>query len=283
MTSYSLLFIVKNRIVPSEIAKNISTNVSDIFLIATGPSLSSVLNEYADELKSKSTFAVNEFCLNKIFEIIKPKYYLFADPAYLQKKSLSEKFQKLQKEIFYVLLKKVTWKMVVFIPKSSENKVEWKKLSEQNENIDIKFINTNRIEGFSSINYFLFKRNMGMPRLQNVLIGAIFLSLNMGYKNIYLLGADHSLHEGLIVDKQNNLYIRTKHFDKVGESQMYYKDYTETEIYKIHEFFLAWSKTFEGYQILKGYADSLDAKIFNTTLESYIDAFQKINIKDVLR
>lgn len=282
-TLYSFLLIIKHRSFPLNLSRLSLKKDEDVFILATGPSLSGQLENYIDELKTKEIFALNEFCLNENFERIKPKYYLLADPAYLQRKNVSAAFSELQEKMLSAFLQKVTWELTIFIPKNSENRPDWERLVEKNGYVKIQCININRIESFIPIMYYFFQKNMGMPLLQNVLIGAIFLSLNMGYKNIYLLGADHSLHEGLMVDGDSNLCIQTKHFDQVGERRLYYKDYTETEIFKIHEFFLAWSRTFEGYHILKKYADSLHACILNMTEQSYIDAFPKMNIKNVLK
>jgi len=282
-TLYSLFLMTIFRSLPKNLSHINAQKVHDLFILTTGPSLSVVLKKYSDKLKTKDIFAVNEFCLNPYFEQLKPTYYFLADPAYLREENLSNRFAALQEEIQSAFLQKVTWRLIIFIPKSSQNRAKWKNLSQQNRNIHIEFVNINTIEGFNSITYYLFRMNMGMPRVQNVLIGAIFIGLNLDYKNIYLLGVDHSLHEGLMVDENSNLCIQTKHFVKISDKQLYFKDFTETEIFKIHEFFLAWSRTFEGYHILKGYAKSLKANIFNMTEDSYIDAFQKTNIKDLMK
>lgn len=282
-TLYTLLQVIRHKAFPYNIARIIPNEASDIFILATGPSLGTILDQYSEELSNKDVFAVNEFCLNNSFEQIKPKYYLLADPAYLQTTNLSQTFLTIQKKIFSAFVQKVTWHMTIFIPKNIENNFKWDQLAHQNRNINILYINTNTIEGFIPVKYYLFRHNIGMPRLQNVLIGAIFICLNMGFKNIYLLGADHSLHEGLTVNAESKLCIQTKHFDNIGERRLYYKDYSETEVFKIHEFFLVWSKTFEGYHELKGYASSLKANITNLTNGSYIDAFPKIAVEEVIR
>lgn len=274
---------IRHKAFPYNIAQTRPHETSEIFILATGPSLGTVLDQYSEELSSKDIFAVNEFCLNESFERIRPIYYLLADPAYLQTTNLSQTYVTVQEKIFSAFLQKVTWKLTIFIPKNVDSKSRWEQLAHQNQNINILYINTNTIEGFTPVKHYLFRQNIGMPRLQNVLIGAIFICLNMEFKNIYLLGADHSLHEGLTVDENSNLCIQTKHFDKIGERRLYYKDYSETEIFKIYEFFAVWSKTFEGYQELQRYANSLQANIINLTISSYIDAFPKIVLNEVIK
>lgn len=280
---YSIILILFYRAVPQKLFHINSERKDDIFILTTGPSLISPLEIYSKNIKKRDVLAVNDFCLSPNFEIIQPTYYFLADAAYLADKQLSPKFVILQENIMVALLQKVSWKLTIFIPNNSQNKNKWEELSQQNHYIQIVFINTNTIEGFAPLIHYLFRKNLGMPRVQNVLIGAIFISLNMRYTNIYLLGADHSLHQGLVVDENSNLCIQTKHFDKIGDKQLYYKDYTGTEIFKIHEFFLSWSRTFDGYHVLKRYASALKANIYNTTEESFIDAFPKIQLSKILK
>ena len=52
-----------------------------------------------------------------------------------------------------------------------------------------------------------------MPFSQNVLVAAIYISLNLGYKNIYLLGADHSWAHDVSVNDDNQLCLNDRHFE----------------------------------------------------------------------
>lgn len=277
-TLISLLRILKYRVLPIQIVQHKKKNKqdNDILILGTGPSL----NDFLDTGEfSKTYFAVNDFCLNKAFELVKPRYYFIADPAFLDGENLAERFQVLQKKVHSNLLNKVSWELTIFIPKFAKNIEQWEKLSEKNINIKIQKVNTNTIEGFDNISYYLYKKNYGMPLVQNVIIGAIFLSINLDYKNIYLTGVEHSLHEGIMVNQKSQLCIRTNHFDKNENYKLYYNGVDKNKIFKIHEFFLAWSRTFEGYHVLKKYADYMNVNIYNTTLKSYIDAFKKIKLE----
>jgi hypothetical protein len=116
-----------------------------------------------------------------------------------------------------------------------------------------------------------------MPFLYNVLGVCIFLGINMGYKDINLLGADHSWHKDLIIKSDNILYLKDSHFfDKVdvGEKPFYVNSYKK-ETFKMHEILLSLSLTFKGYHSLKAYSDHMKTNIFNLTMDSSIDAFER--------
>ena len=52
----------------------------------------------------------------------------------------------------------------------------------------------------------------GMPRPHNVLIPSIILSMRMGFKKIYLAGADHSWLKEIFVSEDNEVFLTQKHF-----------------------------------------------------------------------
>lgn len=278
-TFVSLLKILKNKSTIYYLYEPIN-NSKDIIVLGNGPSLKDPLKNHLDFLKSKDIFAVNKFCLSDEFNILQPKYCILLDPAFFIKNKAATKFLILQEEIIDAFLKKVTWDLTLFIPISTDMQDQWSNISSNNKHVNIQYINTNSASGFRKMTHFLFKHNLSMPFTQNVLIGAIFLSLNLGYKKIYLLGAEHSWTEDLRVNQNNQLYIRDKHF--YGEVEtLFYKGIDKQEIWKMHEILSAWSKTFMSYFILANYANHLHADIFNLTPNSYIDAFPRKNINEI--
>lgn len=252
----------------------------DIIILGNGPSLKEYVKNNLQTLKETDTFAVNKFCITSEFSWVKPKYYLLIDPAFYINKNVSIKFLNLQKQIFDSFVQKVDWDMTLFIPVLTDMKDDWTDLTIRNKHIKIIYVNSNDATGFRSIVFTLYKYNFAMPNPQNVLVGAIFLSLNMGYKNIYLLGAEHSWTEDLRVNNRNQLYICNKHY--YGEEDtIFYKGIEQKEIWKMHEILLAWSKTFMSYFILRDYAKTINANIYNLTEDSYIDAFPKAKFEEL--
>ncbi len=259
-----------------------ATKMQDIIILGNGPSLKENLENDINILKKTDTFAVNKFCLTSEFYLLKPKYYLLIDPAFYIKKDTSLKFLDLQKNIFNSFIKEIDWDMTLFIPVLTDMKDVWDSLLSQNKHITIRYINSNDAMGFRSITFALYKYNFAMPVPQNVLVGAIFISLNMGYKNIYLLGAEHSWSETLRVNNQNQLFIRQKHY--YGEEDtLYYKGIEQKEIWKMHEVLRALSKTFRSYFVLHEYSKEINANIYNLTPYSYIDAFPKAKFDEVFK
>jgi len=278
-TSIALLRVLKYRAFLNKTAIPVASD-KDIFILGNGPSLKNNLKNNLDILKRKNTFCLNDFCMSDSFNSIKPNYYILLDPVYFRQKNISLTFLALQKNIFNALLEKVSWKMILFIPIITDMHDHWNTLSQQNKNIDIRFINTCSAKGFNKIIFYLYEKNYSMPASQNVLLGAIFLSLNMGYEKIYLLGADHSWTKDLCVNDKNQLYIIDKHF--YGEKQtLFYKGNKSKEIWKMHEILSAWSRTFEGYFQLEEYSKYINKRIYNLTPNSYIDAFEKIKYEEL--
>ena len=98
----------------------------------------------------------------------------------------------------------------------------------------------------------------------------------MGYKEIYLLGAEHSWLQDLCVKEDNLLYIRHRHFS--GETElapMHKAAPKNTETFKVHELLEAFRRTFRSYWLLKEYASFRGAVVYNATPDSYIDAFER--------
>lgn len=129
----------------------------------------------------------------------------------------------------------------------------------------------------------LFDRNLGMPPAQNVLVSTLFLTLRMGYKNIVILGADHSWHETLALDNANRVCLRDFHFyDKDVGMQPFTMDGSEEKIFTMDALFYALGRMFEGYWKIAEYADRQAAQIINASSVTYIDAFKRRNFSDAI-
>ena len=252
----------------------------DIYVFGNGPSLTDQLYTNLEFFLNKNIFCVNFFCKHDLFIKIKPNYYVLADPNfYLQ--SNSHSITELQYDIYNILKNNVFWNLSLFIPSSTDMGKFWHNLAYDNNNIHVIFFNKYTATGFKKITHFLYKRNYAMPPAQNVLHAAIFLSLNMGYTNIYLLGADHSWLCDIKVNDKNVLYIVDKHFYG-NDTIPFYKCGASNDIWKMHEILFTWSRTFFAYFILNEYAQYLNKSVINLTSNSYIDAFPKKYLKDVI-
>ncbi|MCK9280017.1 MAG: hypothetical protein M0P71_05315 [Melioribacteraceae bacterium] len=250
-----------------------------IVILGNGPSLKNTLSENLDFITSsdKKRMAVNMFCNSDSYTTIKPEYYILNAPEFFRN-VVTEMWEEMRWRVFQNLKEKTNWEMTLLVPAVAAKSENFKKFSNEQTKIKIVYYNTTPAEGFTSLIQLLFKSNLGMPRPHNVLVPSIFLSLNMGFKEIFLVGADHSWHEDIKVDETNKTTVNHEHFYDAGKVTMpMYK--LDGEEYRIHDIFRKLHLAFKGYFIIKDYAEELNAKIFNASVRSYIDAFPKTKIK----
>ena len=251
----------------------------DCVILGNGPSLKESLQSKKNYefIISKPKFCVNSFPISNEFFKLKPEFLVFMDPFYWAK-NLSEPYKS---EIIKIKenIKKADWDITIIMPKYAE---KWNFFIDiSSKKILVKYINTNTSnESDFNKKVILFKTNQAMPQVQNVLIACLYVGINIGFKNLYIFGADHSWHENLMIDENNILNIKDLHFYDNTDIK-YNKAYSEADLSKIFNmcsFFEALSKKFYGYMELEKYSKLLGSKIFNASAKSYIDAFEKIKI-----
>lgn len=251
----------------------------DCLVVGSGPSLTDILKKNKDIFKKMSKLCVNDIVLSDLYQELKPEYYVLVDPAYF---SISASRQLIinRDQVIHELIKKTTWKMILFLPSQTKKLGFFDEVSKKNSNIRIIYFNSTPVEGFRSFRHFLYKLGLGMPQVQNVLIAGIFFMLNAGYKKIYLIGADHSWHETIALDFEGRVCVRDVHAYDLEETSYtpFYKDVEETETFKMSEIFEALATTFRGYYYLEEYSRRLGVRVFNASTKTYIDAFERIII-----
>ncbi|NMB80289.1 MAG: hypothetical protein GYA14_00545 [Ignavibacteria bacterium] len=258
----------------THINKN-KTNQNEVVILANGPCLKQDLNINRQFILKRTKFCVNFFALSGEYEIVKPEYYVLAAPEFWLPKT-TDFFGEKKESLIKTLLSKTNWRMKILIPFKAKESDFVNRVS-QNKQIEFLFYNNTPVEGLTSLSNLLFKLNLGMPRPHNVLVPSIFLALNLGFKKIIIFGADHSWHEEIKIDESNTVMVNHEHFYDTGKVQMpMYK--LEGEKYFIHDVFRKLHFAFKGYFVLRDYADFLDARIFNASSKSYIDAFDRIKI-----
>lgn len=167
--------------------------------------------------------------------------------------------------------------MDLFVPATSAKNTFITSLPQLNKNIQLHFYNYVVFEGYEKIKFSFFKRNLAMPQCQNILAANIFIATNMQFKEIYILGADHSWHEQISVDEHNDVITQDKHFyNQQGKTINMKSRAFNSEEYGIHSFFNSLSKAFYSYKILARYARFRNVRVLNASEKSYIDAFDRI-------
>ena len=235
--------------------------VAPIYILGNGPSLRKVLENDSDRLASSDCMAVNFFANSPEFKAIKPKYYILIDPHFFNSEA-DEAVRRLWQN-----LAEADWDMTLILPSGQRP-------MQSCQHIKVMTVNAIGLEGFDWFTNFAYNRRLGMPRPRNVLIPAIMAAIWLGYRTLYILGADHSWTETLRVDDDNTLISVQPHFyaepdSEKGRVSAVYKDI------KIHTILESFAVAFRAYHDIQRWAASHDVEIFNATPGSYIDAFPR--------
>lgn len=209
------------------------------FITATGPSLTP---EDLELLKDKDTFGVNSIFLMYDKTEWRPKYYVCTDAPYFSKliKSYGINPDKLCNED--VFLNRDTQKSD---SKFSGDHIHW-----------ISFSPWNRIYDFYKYQ-FLEDISHGLFAFGTVTNIVITIAMYMGYKDIYLIGADccnlnqHFVND--VTDKEKD----AKYVCNVIHAQL------------------------KGYEIIKKEALKRGVNIYNATRGGALEVFPRVNLDDV--
>nr|MDE6555918.1 hypothetical protein [Duncaniella sp.] len=162
------------------------------------------------------------------------------------------------------------WPMTLFIP------VRWdaSKLGLTNKLVKIERFNPVGISGFRILLRAAFSAGLAMPSPRNVLIPAIMTGLRLGYKEIFLAGADHSWLRTLSVSDNNEVVTIQPHFyeDNDKEKERVTSVYRDV---RLHDILLSFHLAFKSYHDIADFARSTGAEIYNSTPGSFIDAFKR--------
>jgi hypothetical protein len=221
---------------------------SDCLILANGPSSNKLLN-FKINTKNLDIFAVNNFliCDSDLKKHVCPDYYVFSDPAHLEK--------------------------VYFDEVLSHSSIK-------NLYIPFRFGQTNRQEKCVYFNdYFSF-----FGSTKNIYLGnnfdsmtafkAIKIALSKNYQNIYLIGFDFDFHENILVDKENDSTFLNKHF--YNPSGIYCDFLINNKKLRIADILLELGKNLKSF-----YTFSKHKNIFNLDLNSNTDLFEKIEISEI--
>ena len=231
-----------------------------LIIMGNGPSLRQTMAENIDILKSNDSLAVNFAANASEFFEIKPKYYVLADPHFFVNRD-NEAVARL-----YENLAKTDWQMTLFIPNSQDVTLP--------ENITVEKFNMVGIEGWQWLQNAAFDACRAMPRPRNVLIASIMVAIFKGYKEIYIVGADHSWLKTISVNSNNEVVSVQPHFYKEEKKEVTRVN-NEYVSYSLHQIIYSFYVAFRAYHQIRRYADARGIQIYNSTPESFIDAFER--------
>lgn len=258
----------------------IEHNSSRVVIIGNGPSLNSSIEKYKEEIEQSDIIVVNEFGATDLFEVFKPKLYVFADPAYF---TLPNNMKDSVINLFQTIVAKTMWPMHVIIPNTFKE-AHCLEILRQNKYITIDCYYDGRQDVGEKSKFEAWDENLIAPPAQTVLNACVYFAIYWNYKDIYLIGADTSFLESIRVDqKTNDIYIKSSHFYQ--DDEVYSSNYYEAskgakmEGWTLHDLIYAYGKMFELYAELKKYADYRGVTIYNASEYSWINVFERKKLK----
>lgn len=254
------------------IIRNLKADNEVCYILGNGPSLNKQLTESDFLQKQENLFVVNNFVLTDYYQVLKPRYYVFADPCYWDDKMHLQEYLKSQ-SVLQKVSYETNWEINIIAPKAAE--ACFRKHFECNKNINLFFLNTNLIEpSYVNIAYFLYSKYYALPHYQNVLVLASYLALNIGFKEVNLLGAEHSWTENIRVNNENQVCLMDKHFYDLDAKLVPWIK-VDGGVYKMSEILVDLSKMFEDYHVIADYAKFKNRIVYNCTPNSFVDAFKR--------
>jgi hypothetical protein len=250
-------------------------SLQTLFILSNGPSLELSIEKYKDKLNNLDLLGLNMFAIDPYYILLRPKYYVVVSPDMWEDNSDIRLLEK-RKRLWKAINTNTSWSMDLYLPSEAKNNSAWKKYL-TNDLISIRYFNRTPIEGFRFFKNILFRYGLGMPRPHNVLIPSLMIGINMGYNIIVLLGADHSWLPELSVNDNNEVLVCQKHFydqNTAKPAVMGKRGGTR----KLHEILHKWQLSFQAYFEINEYAKSQKTKIYNATPNSFIDAFERIDL-----
>ncbi len=271
--------------------KNDQPSNSDIIILGNGPSGVHKLIDTFKNGQRKPFMAVNMFASTKYFSELKPDYYLVSDHAFFtfselefQNKNMEMVKNKHQELKQYQLLINAVWENIfeakwpitILMPSIyKDNYIVKLALS---KNIQFRYFNYVVLKGFDWFENYCYQNHLGSPQCQNVINNCIFESVQMNFKNIYLVGVENNFHINTFVDNDNHLKQKDDHFYEVKHKIVPISHANGTPV-KIHEFFLSLHKAFYAHHRLQKYAIYRNVNIYNATQGSFIDAYPRKEIQ----
>lgn len=250
-------------------------------LIGNGPSLNKSIELYKDEILKYDRLVVNYFALSEQYELLKPNFYLFVDPAFFD---IPDHLHDSTNRLINAIVTKTTWKMHLCAPEGVAETPLIKAI-ERNKNIEFIYFYAGKQRTGDLTQYEIWDRNLCCPPCQNSLNTGVYLSLYWGYKETYLIGVDMSSLEDIRIDQETNeLFSIDTHF---YNNNQVYSDQKLFDVkhrrlctgWTLHEYIYAYGLMFENFYKLSKYAEYKGLKVYNASEYSWINCFERKKLK----
>lgn len=237
-----------------------------LIILGNGPSLNQTMETHADALAANPLMAVNYFANSPAFARLKPEFYVLADPHFFSAEA-DANVDRLTRA-----LNAVDWPMTLFLPRGAACRVE-------NPKVNVERYPLIAAEGPAWFERMAFSARLAMPRPRNVLIPSIMIGCWLGFKEIHIVGADHTWPRTVSVTERNEVVSIQPHFYKedAREADRIRAVYQNV---KLHQLLESWQIAFRSYHLIRSWASRRGIAIYNSTPESFIDAFERRPLPD---
>lgn len=249
-----------------------------MIIIGNGPSLNKTVELYEQQLHEADCVMVNFSASTSLFERIRPKYYLLADPGFLH----SEANREAMNALLNALKEKTAWPMTIILPDFLR---AWKEsaILQENENITMLSYNNSSQKINDDELFQALDENRVGPPAQTVLNAAVWLSIYWGYQETYIVGADMSYLKDVYVGQKNNVvYTIDRHFynnNEVCPEEIEPEKGGHKLGMTMEQLLDAVHIMFQSYRQLSGYAKWKGVKLYNASEYSMIDCIERKKLK----
>lgn len=232
-----------------------------LVIMGNGPSLRDTIASHAATLRRLPAMAVNFAANTPEFGELKPEYYVLADPHFANTSD---------PEIGRLIdsINSVSHPMTLLLPHGFDASVF------TGANLTVRHFPAVAAEGLRPLRDAAIKGRLGMPRPRNVLVCAIMCGIWLGFREIYISGADHTWTRTLSVNDRNEVVSIQPHFysDSDAEKERVTSVYRNV---RLHEILDSFRIAFKAYHDIADYASRHGIAVYNSTPGSFIDAFER--------
>lgn len=255
----------------------------DVIVLANGPSLKDFLKKELSNLdlyQNAAFFVINDFSATEEYSKIRPSFYALSDSKYFVDTIYKERSEKTLR----LINERTKWNLWLYVPfKYYKSFIQKGWIS--NPLIQIVPFHSIRFWGLDSIRMYAYKKGLGNGEFGTVVINAIYISIILGFRNVFLYGIDHNFFDGLYVTNNNVLCYKYAHFfdDKQPELIPMISHHDGiTQPFTMQDFLMEKLDVFTGHVVMKKFSEYMGCKIVNCTKNSLVDTYQRMDYFDFI-
>lgn len=256
----------------------------DVIVLANGPSLKDSLKEEfvdLDRYKNTAFFVINDFSATEEYGKIRPSFYALSDSKYFVDTIYREKSER----ILRLINERTQWNLWLYVPfKYYKSFIQNGWIN--NPLIQIVPFHSIRFWGLDSIRMYAYKKGLGNGEFGTVALNAIYVSIILGFKNIFLYGIDHNFFDGLYVTQDNVLCNKNTHFFDKKESEIrpmicHYDGMNQP--FTMQDFLIEKLDVFTGHVVMKKFSQYMGCNIINCTKNSLVDTYKRMDYLEFIK